>query len=65
MKAFITFTRRPWYHKKRYVIPKCMSIILVTAAIILGCVLGTRTKLNPPSMIFDIFFSLKENRSSL
>ncbi len=61
MKLFITFTRRHWYRKKRFAIPICALTILFIGAIILGSVLGTRTKINSKSIIFHILFSSKSN----
>jgi uncharacterized membrane protein len=55
METFITSSRRPWYRKKRFIIPICLSTILVIAAVILGSVLGTRTNIKPTGNFFGIF----------
>jgi hypothetical protein len=42
MELFITFTRRPWYRKKRFVIPICSLIALFVGAIIIGVIVSTK-----------------------
>ena len=59
MELFITFTRRHWYRKKRFVIPICLLTTMLIGAIILGSVLGTRTSISPTGTTFDILLSSK------
>ncbi|CAF4405465.1 unnamed protein product, partial [Adineta steineri] len=35
---------RPFYRKKRVMIPTCLSIILLIAAVIIGVILGIKSK---------------------
>jgi ABC-type lipoprotein release transport system permease subunit len=59
MEIFITFTRRPWYSKKRFAIPVCVLTILAIAGIILGAVLGARAAINfnTARKVFDALFN--------
>jgi hypothetical protein len=43
MKVFLTFPRRPWYTKKRFVIPLSVLIILAIVGAIVGIVMGLKT----------------------
>jgi hypothetical protein len=63
METFITFPRRPWYRKKRFTIPICLSTILVIAAVILGSILGTKTKITPAGKSFGIFLTLEADNN--
>jgi hypothetical protein len=65
MAIFVTFTRRHWYRKKRFTIPICLLTALFIAAIILGSVLGTRSKTNVTGTIFDILFSAEAEDGSI
>lgn len=56
MKIFITFTRRSWHRKKRFILSICIVTILLIGAIILGSVLGKRSNNNHTSTVFDIIF---------
>ncbi len=63
MKNFIIFPRCPWYRKKRFMIPLSLLIILGIAAILIGCILGTRSNITPEGMTFGVLFSSKANNS--
>jgi len=63
MAIFITFIRRQWYRKKRFTIPICLLTTVFIGAIIIGSVLGARSK-NGTGMIFYISFSSKVDESS-
>ncbi len=47
MRFLFVFVRRPWYRLKRVVIPICILIALLITAVILGAVMGTRSRTDP------------------
>ncbi len=59
MVIFVTFTR-PWYLRKRFIIPICVLSTMFILATILGSVLGTRSKINVTSTIFYLLFLFPE-----
>jgi hypothetical protein len=65
MIIFILFARRHWYLKKRFIIPTCLLTTLFIGAIILGSVLGTRSKSNVTGTIFDILFGAEAEDGSI
>ena len=65
MEGSFSFIRRHWYRKKRLVISICFLIILSFGGIIFGSLYGTRARINPLSMIFDVFLSSKASERRL
>jgi hypothetical protein len=64
MSLFIlTFARRFWFNKKRYVIPICCLILLAIVGLVIGVVEATKKKA-VPGMMFDILFSWKASERS-
>lgn len=49
---------RPWYRKKRFVIPLTLLTILVITGVITGSILGTRSV--KTGTMFDILFVQKQ-----
>ena len=57
---FHYISRRPWYRKKRFIIPISLFTLMCIGAIILGSVLGSRTTIhitNTTGMFIDKFFT--------
>jgi hypothetical protein len=61
------FRKRSWYHKKRFIIPISLLIILLIGASIVGSVSGTRSTTNragTTGTVFDILFCSKVSEKS-
>ncbi len=49
---FNIFIRRPWYRKKRFVIPICFFMAMLIGAAIFGGIIGSRSAANSKGKTF-------------
>ncbi len=51
-RFFIIFARRPWYRKKRFIIPICLFMAMLIGGAIIGVTLGLRSAAKNKGRIF-------------
>ena len=55
LSIFFVLASRPWYRKKRFMIPISLLMATFIAAAIVGSVVATRPKTGTPRMFFILF----------